>query len=228
MRDCLFSPPPDTDALPRFADLTNDDDRELKAITKKPGTYNLICNPDSFIALDDEDEDDRGGNYVISPTPMDAPDTLVIKSEDLGVEVENAWNSILDLPNNLDDPEIVILRKFEEPCPSRRTSLSVTASCQGKGKSSRQTSSDLTTPGDLPLIQAEWPQIIDAQELVTKDLEYYREHLAPKLSKMHDAGLQPSGMTSFPGGLNLDPFESESIGFPPVSFFLGLPIKNTV
>jgi hypothetical protein len=220
MRDCVFSPSLDLDALPRFADLTNDDDRELKAITKKPGTYNLICNPDSFAALDEEEEEDHRGNYVISPTPMGAPDPPAVKSEALDVESELAWNSILDIPTSMDDPEIVILRKFEEPTPSRRSSLSIAVSGQGKGKSSRQQSSDLGAPENMDLTPFQWPQMIDAQEIVTKDLEYYRRYLAPKLMKMHDAGLQPSGTTPFPGGLNLDPFESESISFPPVCFFL--------
>ncbi|KAF8544797.1 fungal-specific transcription factor domain-containing protein [Trichophaea hybrida] len=205
-RDSPFWPPINSDALPRFADLTNDDDRELKAIGKKPGTYNVVCNPDSFTNPRTEagDEDEVGGNYVVSTT---VNSQSVIKNENPGL-----YSPYFDFSQNLDEPEVVILKRFEEPCFSRRSSLQIYAHFQEKGDSSGENSDFGDT---VPSQQAQVDGVDDPHELVTKDLEFYRKYIAPKLTKMHDASLLPR-FNSPVDTLELDPFERESIQFPPL------------
>jgi len=215
LRDGFLSPELDVDALPRFADLTNDDDRELKATGKKPGTYNLVCNPESFANPPGEDEDDSGGgggNYVLSAA------SSVIGNEDSETLADDTWNSAFSLPS---DPEVVILKRFEEPSLSRRTSLvSASAASRASTGSSSVTTPSAASSGDMMQFSPEVSWILDTTELVTKDLEYYRLFIAPRLMKMHDAGLYPiepgADMSSTGAILVLDAFENESINFPPV------------
>jgi hypothetical protein len=218
-RDGFLGPGLDVDVLPRFADLTNDEDRELKATGKKPGTYNLVCNPESFTNPLDEDEDDPGGasgNYVLSAA------SSVIGNEDSETLVEDLWNSAFSLPSDIeDDPEVVILKRFEEPSLLRRTSLaSASAASRASTGSSSGTTPSAASSGDMMQFSPEVSWILDTTELVTKDLEYYRLYIAPRLMKMHDAGLYPiepgANMPSTGAILILDAFENESIKFPPV------------
>jgi hypothetical protein len=44
----------DAKALPPFFELTNDEDRELKASTRLPGTYHLVVNPTSFLSMEED------------------------------------------------------------------------------------------------------------------------------------------------------------------------------
>ena len=39
------------ESLPRFTELNSEDDREKKALTQPPGTYNVVLTPDSFSQL---------------------------------------------------------------------------------------------------------------------------------------------------------------------------------
>jgi len=154
---------------------------------------------------------------TVSPQPA-------IKNEELGLGSELTWNSILNWSSNLssDDPEVVILKRFEEPCSSRRSSLPISALCQGKGDSPTE-SSDFSDTAVPQIAQVDW--LMDPHELVTRDLEYHRRYIAPRIIKMHDKGLLPKA--SIPvDTLELDPFESESIQFPPVSFVCFCPSKT--
>lgn len=229
MRDYRFTPSVDVDALPPFALLTNDDDRELKATGRKPGTYNLVCVPDSFTnASADEDEDgDSGMAYSGSTPPASKVDAVqpVIKNEnfDLGSD----WRPISNMSPNQDDPEVVILKRFEEPSASRRTSLSVPAPTMGHDGQSKTSSSPATLGfGDLGSPRIPFEFYLGPQDSVARGLAYHRKFIGPRLARLHDNILSPSLDKMTIAGLVLDPFESESIQFPPVSAFSASPISD--
>lgn len=109
----------DAKLLPPFPHLSNDEERELKAILNKPGTYHVILGPKSFENC--QDSETEGEN---DSSPCTTPG---IKSENR-IEDEITW----DLPNFgkrvwpnntgytdnesviTDDSETVFIRNFED------------------------------------------------------------------------------------------------------------------
>ncbi|KAH8145606.1 uncharacterized protein LAJ45_10407 [Morchella importuna] len=109
----------DAKLLPPFSHLSNDEERELKAILNKPGTYHVILGPKSFENC--QDSETEGEN---DSSPCTTPG---IKSENR-IEDEITW----DLPNFgkrvwpnntsytdnesviTDDSETVFIRNFED------------------------------------------------------------------------------------------------------------------
>lgn len=85
------------DPLPPFQTLTTDEDRERKAETRDPGSYYVLTNPDSFASLPEYRNEDHEE----------------IKSEQSAEEFQNA---AAEDP----DPDIVIIRAFEEPSAHTR------------------------------------------------------------------------------------------------------------
>ena len=97
---------PTYDALPSFAELTNDEDREKKAEGQVPGTFNVVVNPESFAGLPE---------YGPLPGPRTRKSSLQSR--------RNSWDSQIstEVPRprpNLNpangDPNIVVLAKFED------------------------------------------------------------------------------------------------------------------
>jgi len=211
----------DANALPRFADLTNDVDRELKAITRKPGTYNLICNPGSFRGGGEGDPGGEGvgGNYVLSTGPTAESGQPAAKDEDLELDSDIAWDSILNLPSPPvnDDPDVVILRRFEEPTSMRRNATPSQPPRGGERIEFTQPSVEVGESSQIgPQRIFDWMDRVDNRDLVAENLAYHRRFIGPRLMRMHDARLHPKRAMTFQG-LDLDPFESESVNFPPVS-----------
>lgn len=91
--------------LPAFSALTNDEDREKKAEYRAPGTYNIIVNPSSFSELEEYkavDEDPIGSSKL----PM--------RSMPQRQESINSNPSQSSSEGFSDDPDVVILSKFED------------------------------------------------------------------------------------------------------------------
>lgn len=96
--------------------MTTDEERERKAELQNPGTYHVVANLDSFVALPEYREDnvpvsglgEAGG--LASSTLADADDAQSSFSVD---------------PGGADDPNVVILRVFEEPARRPSAQLSV-------------------------------------------------------------------------------------------------------
>jgi hypothetical protein len=70
--------------LPPMADLTNDEDREMKALTKKPGTYNIIYVLESIkppLSSIKRDEDNFGNDIKIcgDTSDGDEPQAIILK-----------------------------------------------------------------------------------------------------------------------------------------------------
>lgn len=91
------------DDLPDFADLTNDEDRERKAESKAPGTYNVIVNPQSFASLPE-----YGASNM---TRSRAHSIRSIKSEPF---TSRSPTSDFITDTALMDPNTVVLSRFED------------------------------------------------------------------------------------------------------------------
>lgn len=93
------------DLLPPFSTLTNDEDREKKAEYRAPGTYNIVVNPSSFIDLEEYREflDDVKPNLgsMLKDLPQRQQSLDSVQSRSSGEDFS-------------DDPDIVILSKFED------------------------------------------------------------------------------------------------------------------
>ncbi|KAI4727854.1 hypothetical protein E4T49_04352 [Aureobasidium sp. EXF-10728] len=97
---------PAYDALPSFADLTNDEDREKKAEGQVPGTFNVVVNPESFAGL-----------------PEYGPISGLRTRRSSLQSGRNSWDSQMstEVPRAKPrrnpvsgDPNIVVLAKFED------------------------------------------------------------------------------------------------------------------
>lgn len=220
-RDGIFAnyPPGDPDNLPPFVCLTNDDERERKALGEKPGTYNLVCSPESFAdpQVGAEEMEDVGGDCVASGATSPQQAT---QNDDSSPGFP--WNSIINLsPEPEDDPNTVFLKRFDEPPGSRGLpsppALAVAVGL-GKTKSPRPHRRGRGSGGAGRQPADVMPSAChsDSSELVARDLERHRKDIAPRITKKHDAILLPKALVPV-GELDLDPFEFESISFPPVS-----------
>ncbi|KAH0445659.1 hypothetical protein KCU90_g241, partial [Aureobasidium melanogenum] len=97
---------PAYDNLPSFADLTNDEDRERKAESQVPGTFNVVVNPESFAGLPE-----------YGPIPGSRARGSSLQSG------RNSWDSQMStevlrtrpkLNPTTGDPNVVVLAKFED------------------------------------------------------------------------------------------------------------------
>lgn len=100
------------DLLPPFSGLTNDEDREKRAELRKAGTYYVIVIPESFADL----EEYKAHNVAGSPlyTASNGPDSA--HSDPLSFD-QTLYNDADRSPNEnqtTDDPDVVILRVFED------------------------------------------------------------------------------------------------------------------
>jgi len=86
------------DTLPPFSTLTTDEERERKAETRGPGQYFVLANPGSFASLPEyRDESFADLERVIS-------------LESANYDTESS-SKVLDSG----DPDVVILKNFEDP-----------------------------------------------------------------------------------------------------------------
>lgn len=92
------------DTFPPFASLTNDEDRERKAELKAPGTYHIVVNPASFLDLEEHSVGEIGHN------PTTKGSSGLLRREDTAKRLRSPTLSA----DNAQDPDIVILRKFED------------------------------------------------------------------------------------------------------------------
>jgi len=92
------------DLLPPFSMLTNDEDRERKAVHKLPGTYHIVVNPDSFSSLeeygDSQDDEFAAGTKPHNPSKR---------------RRSSVYTSTSVIRQDVfEDPDTLIIGKFEE------------------------------------------------------------------------------------------------------------------
>ncbi|KAF3318260.1 hypothetical protein TWF173_007693 [Orbilia oligospora] len=164
---------PEALALPPFHQLGNDEERELKASTRPPATFNLVLTQESF----ENQENDVEVKTEYDANDLASPLREKIKVEDDVSPISERIPSfrrtlvnqaISSSPSMASDPDIVILARFEEPAinlpkpasltPTTNSSagrrLSV-ASVRSAGQSSTATSKSspqLDGPKILPTV----------------------------------------------------------------------------
>lgn len=199
------------DALPPFATLTNDDDREKKAESQDPGTFNVIVNPDSFLGL--PEYSDPG-----------SPASLDISTSKFEPGRRSSQTTLEARPYGGDqtgDPNIVVLRKFEESGrrlpslpsqPQPKSSQSSISPILSSASVSRRTD-DLTVSDDPRSMRS----LIEIARQGGKDaklLDHYRSFVWRQVVQIHRPGVS----RPFGAGVNadVDAFEEEAGTFPPV------------
>ncbi|KAL8893549.1 MAG: hypothetical protein Q9192_005155 [Flavoplaca navasiana] len=95
---------PRHDFLPPFSSLTNDDDREKKAESRPPGSYNVIITPSSLAQLDEYKANQDTERTTSSAASQSSK---ALSADASGQDTEN--NVI-----TVDDPDTVMLRVFED------------------------------------------------------------------------------------------------------------------
>lgn len=90
------------DTLPPFTSLTSDVEREMKAECYSPGTYHVVVNPGSFECLPE---------YTSDTSKMRKKNGITKSKRAKKSRRRDSINSC----SGSDDPNIIILRKFEEP-----------------------------------------------------------------------------------------------------------------
>ena len=83
----------------------NDEDRELKAEHRRPGTYNIIVNPSSFECLD-EYKQCHWEHVMVEQSPSRSP----TQGSEASRMIQRKECYIV----GLQDPEVVILKRFED------------------------------------------------------------------------------------------------------------------
>jgi hypothetical protein len=149
------------DILPPFSCLTTDIEREMKSEYYSPGTFHVVLNPDSFKCLTEYADDDEPGpcRDVLEVDHTTAPGSASVDRTTL--------TRIKDACAASDDPNVVILSRFEESLtvltywnpasrysPSGNTIDSVSSTDFDDDHSSREYSSLISpTPADCSSMQ---------------------------------------------------------------------------
>lgn len=211
--------PQQEDLLPPFSALTNDEDREKKAEFRIPGSYHLVVNPSSFAEFD-EYKDNRHDRISPKSTPTKGP------GSELSDQFSNDQTQYND-PNGTDcndsqtsdDPDIVILRIFEDD--TRKLGSPTSAVVQGR--SSRTPTFSLPSSAgsahradyfrfsydNTPLMRMAHKDGRDHQLVY-----YYKSYVHRHLAQVHRDSLGTSLET---GALSApDVFERQAASFLPV------------
>ena len=187
------------DLLPPFSALTTDEDRERKAELQNPGTYHVISNPRSFISLPEYRDD----NALITSSIADS----TYSKYDPDDESASYTRSI----DNPEDPNIVILRSFEET-PRRLPTLISNLPTNAPSPSSSQASIPHTT-NSVAQANARAPvesimSVLDTAHGGGRDdrlLQHYRAVISPRIFR----GASSDG--------DEDLFETQARTYPPLS-----------
>ncbi|KAK6361915.1 hypothetical protein TWF730_005623 [Orbilia blumenaviensis] len=163
---------PEALALPPFHQLGNDEERELKATTRPPATFNLVLTQESFEREHEvEIKSEYDANDLASPLreKIKVEDDISPISERIPSFRRTLVNqTISSSPATVSEPDIVILARFEEPAANvaKPSSLTPTtnssagrrpsvASVRSAGQSSTATSKSspqLDGPKVLPTV----------------------------------------------------------------------------
>jgi hypothetical protein len=185
------------DLLPTFSALTSDEDREQKAQLREPGTYLVITNLSSFASLSE-----YGGVNISTSPRTSAPHTY---SAQLHGGSSNL--SVQPAAEESEDPNIIILKNFEEPL--RRSPASPSAR---SAPAFAPTSSRPARVPETPSVHGSEASLskLDLARSGGRDahlLAHYRSNISQRVIKV---GLEE---------VEEDVFEIQARTFPPVRIF---------
>lgn len=201
------------DLLPPFSMLTNDEDRERKAMHKLPGTYHIVVNPDSFASLeehgDSQDDEFTAGIRLQSP----------IKRRRSSVYISTS----VIRQDVFEDPDTLIIGKFEENLRKLPT-LSLLTTHFNSSRSSSLTSISPATTYVQSAHTSQSQEISPLFETVWEAEEdqniafFYRTFVRTQLNQVHRDSLGTSsdlGIQTVP-----DVLEQQAPQFTPVRIYI--------
>lgn len=185
-------------ALPRFSQLSNDDERELKALLNKPGTFNVICTQDSFKNISDTEDED----YADGMKSENRSDDGIMWTSTL-CEMGDSDSAISD------DPGIWIVPRFEDPSSRRVSSMSASNSRERHSLSPTPSGDSCISSSD----EASPRHLVSNSD--SKYLLQYQKHVSFHLRQIpymfSGIWVNPHTLSDVP-----DVFEMQSKKFPPV------------
>ncbi|PLB36327.1 uncharacterized protein BDW47DRAFT_108790 [Aspergillus candidus] len=183
------------DVLPPFKMLASDEEREKKAQSSVPGTYHVICVPESFSDLPEYAENEPDGPKDLSSSP----------------EPGSGSNRLTANVSEVSDPNILILRSFRDargnPYLSPRDSPHSPNS--DLRESSLSSVSAYTTVPDFT--EEDRPCPLQPHEIFL--LDHFRTAAWRKVIPWAGIFESPSGYE-----INSDVFEQEAAKFPPLLY----------
>jgi hypothetical protein len=195
------------DLLPPFSALTTDEERERKAELQHPGTYHVVANLDSFVALPEYREENASISGSGEMASFTSP-ALAVDEDDMSRRLS------VDPVGGADDPNVVILRVFEEP--TRKTSLqpsnrsTTNPASPASSLASVATISRLVTQRNTVHTEGQVLSMLDIARSGGRDaqlLQHYRTTISPYILRAQ----RPEG--------DEDLFEIQARSYPPVSTF---------
>lgn len=193
------------DLLPPFSVLTTDEERERKAELQNPGTYHVVANLDSFVALPEYREENASISGSGEMGSFKSPSRVVDEDEVSG-------SLSVDPVGGTDDPNVVILRVFEEPTrkgslqPSNRSTTNPAS--PASSLASITTISRLVTQRNTIYTEGQSQSMLDIARGGGRDaqlLQHYRTTISPYILRAQ----RPEG--------DEDLFEIQARNYPPVN-----------
>ncbi|KAG8623586.1 hypothetical protein KVT40_008562 [Elsinoe batatas] len=166
------------DSLPSFGDLTTDEDRERKAESRAPGTYNVIVNPNSF---------SRMPEYASSTDQSRRTSVQSVQSS-FSSQVSDAGRLVL--PN---DPNTVVLTRFEDAAASLPSFLASTSADRRQSLPGQFQRLDISTASPERSMRAPAPIVQDAdndEQLIRHYEQFIAPRILPASPHIHQYGLQ--------------------------------------
>lgn len=174
--------------------LKSDEEREQKAQSSVPGTYHVICIPESFSGLPEYAQCEPDGSKDLSSSP----------------ERGSSRHVVTEGASEVDDPNVLILRSFRDaranPYLSQRNSSQSPTS--DPRESSLSSVSAYTTVPDFA--EEDRPCPLQPHEAFL--LDHFRTATWRQIVPRAGIFENPSGYE-----INVDVFEQEAARFPPVS-----------
>ncbi|KAK4500039.1 hypothetical protein PRZ48_008225 [Zasmidium cellare] len=191
--------PGELDALPEFATLTNDEDRETKARTSRPGTYGVVVTPESFYDLPE----------YAAHSPQESR-RMSGASSSSARGARGSGRPGLGRSNTASDPTVVVLDKFEDASPVSTGPLSAATESRRSSFPEALGQLSITTPPYNASISTgpHTPQVRSDDHLIA----HFRRYIVPRLAQP-----QQESIPGFPSqGSTRDVLEFEATRFPPL------------
>lgn len=194
------------DDLPAFATLTNDEERERKAETQRPGTFSVVATPESFSGLP---EYSAAASSQAAPSPSGRRPSVQSGHGSTGSPVSSSGRS---QPTRA-DPNTVVLDKFEDPSPPLPAQYSVLPTSRRPSiPDALQQLSISASPAitSRPSFTSPLPRAAGADDPL---ISHFRQNISRRLIQ---PVLEGQAAQDLVPGSTRDVFEIEAARFPPV------------
>ncbi|KAF7188344.1 C6 finger domain transcription factor nosA [Pseudocercospora fuligena] len=194
------------DDLPEFAVLTNDEDRERKAVMQRPGTYGVVVTPESFHDLPEY-------AAAAASSPFGSRRTSTNSSRGGHGSPRSGITRASTLPA-LTDENTIILDKFEEVSPTAATNVAPFTISESESRRSSYPEDGLQR---LSISTAAYSSSLASAPLTPASqpedylIRHFRQYIVPRLCQpQQDSNAGAILQTT------AEVLESEATRFPPL------------